>query len=275
MFATVNRRANSRYRLRLARSAQDLRAVAHLRYRCFRARPEEALPAGLDRDRFDETSLQVIVEDPASARILACFRLALHDPPERLCAGYSAQFYDLSKLAHYPGMVGEIGRFCTAPGLFEPDIWRLALAGLGQIVVANRVRLLMGCSSFPGGDRRAIGPLLAEVERTHRAPERWRPRIRAPEVIVFDRDPARRQAPRLALPPLLRFYLQLGGWIADHAVVDRDLNTLHVFTGVEIDRIPMAWKRFLTISGGAGAAAGLRPRGRAGGLRVDAARPAV
>ena len=30
----------------------------------------------------------------------------------------------------------------------------------------------------------------------------------------------------------------MGGWVSDHAVVDREMNTLHVFTGLEIGRIP-------------------------------------
>jgi hypothetical protein len=37
----------------------------------------------------------------------------------------------------------------------------------------------------------------------------------------------------------------MGGWVSDHAVVDRQLNTMHVFTGVEIGMIPGARKRLL------------------------------
>ena len=47
------------------------------------------------------------------------------------------------------------------------------------------------------------------------------------------------------MPPLLRTYLLMGGWVSDHAVVDRDLGTLHVFTGLEIGAIPPARKRLL------------------------------
>ena len=48
-----------------------------------------------------------------------------------------------------------------------------------------------------------------------------------------------------AMPPLLRTYLMMGGWVSDHAVVDRDLNTLHVFTGLEITAISPARKKLL------------------------------
>jgi hypothetical protein len=47
------------------------------------------------------------------------------------------------------------------------------------------------------------------------------------------------------MPPLLRSYLVMGGWVSDHAVVDRDMNTLHVFTGVEVAAIPAARQRSL------------------------------
>jgi hypothetical protein len=36
----------------------------------------------------------------------------------------------------------------------------------------------------------------------------------------------------------LRTYLAMGGWVSDHAVVDDDLGTLHVFTGVEVGKVP-------------------------------------
>lgn len=76
----------------------------------------------------------------------------------------------------------------------------------------------------------------------HLAPKRWLPRVKAPQVFRFARalrlrkpDPRRAMA---AMPPLLRSYLAMGGWVSDHAVVDRQLDTLHVFTGLEIRAIP-------------------------------------
>ena len=56
--------------------------------------------------------------------------------------------------------------------------------------------------------------------------------------------PPEKQA-MLRMPPLLRTYLLMGGWVSDHAVVDRQMNTLHVFTGLEIGAIPPARKRLL------------------------------
>ena len=52
------------------------------------------------------------------------------------------------------------------------------------------------------------------------------------------------------MPALLRTYLGMGGWVSDHAVIDRTLNTLHVFTGVEISAIPKSRARLLRADAG-------------------------
>ena len=82
----------------------------------------------------------------------------------------------------------------------------------------------------------------ALLKEKHIAPKRWLPRVKAPKVFRFARAfRLRRPDMKLALrhmPPLLRTYLVMGGWVSDHAVIDNELNTLHVFTGVEIARVP-------------------------------------
>ena len=47
------------------------------------------------------------------------------------------------------------------------------------------------------------------------------------------------------MPPLLKTYLSMGAWVSDHAVVDFNMKTLHLFTGMEISKIPKRRKQFL------------------------------
>ena len=47
------------------------------------------------------------------------------------------------------------------------------------------------------------------------------------------------------MPPLLSTYLLMGGWVSDHAVIDRDLNKMHFFTAIDIKAIPQELKRLL------------------------------
>ena len=86
------------------------------------------------------------------------------------------------------------------------------------------------------------------------APRRWLPRVKAPSVFRFAqslrlRKPDAKLA-MLRMPPLLRTYLLMGGWVSDHAVVDSQMNTLHVFTGLEIAAIPPTRKRLLRSTAG-------------------------
>ncbi len=55
---------------------------------------------------------------------------------------------------------------------------------------------------------------------------------------------------QMRMPPLLRTYLMMGGWVSDHAVIDTHMNTLHVFTGLEIRAIPPGRKKLLRAIGG-------------------------
>ena len=115
------------------------------------------------------------------------------------------------------------------------------------------VELLFGCSSFLGTDAAGYEDAFAMLRERHLAPKRWLPRVKAPKVFRFARAlKLRKPDPRAAMaemPPLLRSYLAMGGWVSDHAVVDSQMDTLHVFTGLEISAIPPGRARLLRAAG--------------------------
>jgi putative hemolysin len=241
-----------RHVARAARTAEDLRAAQRLRHHCFiDTRPgSRPRPGGLDADAFDARCLHMMIEEADGGRLVCCFRLMPLSDGSEIGRSYSAQFYELSALGAFGGRMAELGRFCTHPEHgADPDILRLAWAALARFVDAERVELLFGCSSFEGVDAARHHDAFALLRARHIAPRRWLPRIKAPRVFPFGwrlrhvrPDPRRAFA---ALPPLLRSYLAMGGWVSDHAVVDPDLNTLHVFTGLEVRAIPPARARLL------------------------------
>ena len=161
---------------------------------------------------------------------------------------YSAQYYELSALHTFNGKIVEMGRFCVDPEVKDADVLRLAWGAMTQYVDTRGVDLVFGCTSFHGTDANAYQDAFAMLRDRHIAPKRWLPRVKAPDVFRFAsrlrRKPDMKQAMR-AMPPLLKTYLVMGGWVSDHAVVDSHMNTLHVFTGVEISMIPPARKRLL------------------------------
>jgi putative hemolysin len=198
--------------------------------------------AGADADGFDARAEHVLVEDTRTGRLVCCFRLLRFGSGAEIAASYSAQFYDLAGLARQPGPMLEMGRFCVAPGAAGADVLRVAWGALADHIDAHRIAFVFGCSSFAGTEAERYPDAFALLGERHLAPGRWLPRVKAPDVFGFARHPRPRRpdlrAATLAMPPLLRTYLAMGGRVSDHAVIDRDLGTLHVFTGLEIGAVP-------------------------------------
>lgn len=226
-----------RYRLAPAECQGDILAAQRLRALCFGT-------VGADADDLDPRCRHVLIRETASRQPVACFRMMTLPDGARIGASYSARFYDLSALRGYRDRMVEIGRFCIHPDRHDPDILRLAWGALTRHVDRQGVGMLFGCSSFRGTEVAGYEDAFAMLRERHLGPARWRPRVKAPDVFRFAHalrlrkpDPRRAMA---QMPPLLRSYLLMGGWVSDHAVVDRQMNTLHVFTGLEVGAIPPA-----------------------------------
>lgn len=232
---------NGRYMARVAASVQDTEAAQALRARCF------GLAVARDVDAYDARCAHVLIEDKQSGALLCTFRM--HDVTGAdISESYAGQFYELSALEAFEGGMVEMGRFCIDPALRDPDILRVAWAAMTVYVDDHDVRLLFGCSSFAGTETATYLDAFAMLKARHLAPTCWLPRVKAPDVFRFAARLRRKPDLKKAMahmPPLLRTYLMMGGWVSDHAVVDRQMNTLHVFTGVEISAIPAARKRLL------------------------------
>ncbi|MEO0829533.1 MAG: GNAT family N-acyltransferase [Pseudomonadota bacterium] len=232
-----------RYLAREAESPEDRQAVLRLRALGFRGRDDLS-----DQDAFDSACCHILVEKPATGEVVCTFRLLPLGDGRAIEESYSAQFYGLDALKAFDGPMVEMGRFCLHPDHNDPDILRIAWGAMTRFVDENGVEMLFGCSSFHGTEAEAYMDAFALLKEKHIAPKCWLPRVKAPNVFRYARRLRRRPDAKramLTMPPLLRTYLLMGGWVSDHAVVDRDLGTLHVFTGLEISAIPPARARLL------------------------------
>lgn len=201
-----------------------------------------------DRDAFDTACQHVLVEEVETGLIVACAR-ALPLAQGRAAAqdSYSAQFYGLESLARLPGAMLEIGRFCAAPGHRDPAVLRLIWAGLTAVADRAGAGVLFGCASFPGADPARHGAALGVLAGRHLLPPELAPTRRAVETLDLAQaaEPLPPRDALLAVPTLLRGYLALGARVSDHAVIDRDMNTLHVLTLLQVAAIAPARLRLL------------------------------
>ena len=228
------------YRARLAATPADLRSAQQLRHDMFVGPRDD--DTAIDVDHFDALCQHVLIEDVKTCAIQACFRVMHFDNGTSIQQSYSAQFYDLSRLSMFSKPMIEIGRFCTAPYATDPNILRLGWAVLTRYVDTHSIAMMFGCSSFPGNDLDPFTETLALLKHRHQAPAEWAPQIKCADIDPYAQrlaayKPTLKSATAM-MPSLLRTYLSMGGWVSDHAVIDRDLDTFHVFTGVEIAKIP-------------------------------------
>ena len=235
------------YRALITRAVGDVHQAQQLRRLCFGVGN-----ADTDQDAFDDTYQHVLIYDDATDMLVCTFRFIHLQNGADVMQTYSGAYYDLSPLLNLQAPLIEMGQFCVHPDRNDPNILRYAWSILTQYVDQHEIALLFGCSSFAGTDVTRYGDTFAMLKQRYLAPPHLAPVVKSAHIHAFghtalDPDFDVRQALK-HMPSLLRTYLAMGGRVSDHAVLDYGLNTIHVFTAVEIDKIPTARKRWLRAS---------------------------
>jgi putative hemolysin len=247
IYVIVAMEKSCKYIARIAKSEKDVQLTQTMRAVQF--------GCGLqDADMFDAKCQHVLIEDKQTGILLGCFRFMAFKSGQELSNSYSAQFYDLGKLSAYNQPMLELGRFCVSGGGQDYAVLRVAWAFLTRYVDKHNIALIFGCASFDGVNPLEYTDAFALLKERHLAPNEWTPRAKSAETFEFA-NKLNGYKPTLSaanqnMPALLRTYLGMGGWVSDHAVIDRALNTLHVFTGVEISTIPKSRARLLRADAG-------------------------
>ena len=235
--------------VRLAASPAEVDAAQALRYRVFfeemGAQPSAAAAAAQrDRDDFDPVADHLLVLDHARgdgvAGVVGTYRLIRSEAAARIGGFYSAHEYDLSLIEAFPGQVLELGRSCVDAAYRGRAVMQLLWRGIATYVAMQEIDLLFGCASLPGTDPDAMAEVLTYLYQHHLAPPALRLRALPDRYVDMQRhDPAQLDMRRanLLLPPLIKGYLRLGGFVGDGAVIDREFNTTDVAIIVKTDLI--------------------------------------
>jgi putative hemolysin len=235
--------------VRLATSEAEIDAAQALRYRVFYdemgAVPTvEASRTHRDSDAFDAVADHLLVLDHAIGTgpeaVVATYRLIRQSAADRLGRFYSADEYDISSVVGFPGNVMELGRSCVHADYRGRAAMQLLWRGIAAYVFLHRIDLMFGCASLPGTDPDAIANELTYLYHNHLAPPAVRPRALPERYVDMRRvDPASLDARRtlVGLPPLIKGYLRLGGFVGDGAVIDQQFNTTDVAVVVKTDLV--------------------------------------
>lgn len=235
--------------VRLARSAAEIDAAQALRYRVFyeemAAKPTPEMAARKrDFDEFDAIADHLLVLDhklgDGPKAVIGTYRLIRRAAAARLGRFYSAAEYDIASILANPGEILELGRSCVDAQYRTRPSMQLLWRGIAAYVFQHKIEIMFGCASLPGTDPQAQAAPLSYLYHHHLAPPQLRPRALASRYVDMAILPAAEintRAALNALPPLIKGYLRLGGFIGDGAVIDHQFNTIDVCIVVKTDLV--------------------------------------
>jgi putative hemolysin len=235
--------------LRIARTPEELDAAQALRYRVFYdelgAVPDAAAAArGRDRDRYDAVADHLLVVDhdlgDGLDAVVGTYRLIRREAADSIGRFYSADEYDISLIERFPGRVLELGRSCVDSAYRGRAAMQLLWRGIAAYVFTHNIDLMFGCASLPGTDVDALAAELTYLNANHLAPADIRLRALPHRYVDMRRmDPLEIDSRQVlvGLPPLIKGYLRLGGFVGDGAVVDHQFNTTDVAVVVQTDLV--------------------------------------
>ena len=222
-----------RYRIEFGQSDANRLKAQKFRQKVFRNSE-----SGLDEDKFDAISDHCLIFDKKNSdRLVLVFRLRTFSRMEDILCSYSAQHYDLTKLRDLPFKPMEIGRLCIDQQGSDPFLLLSAFNYLRSLISSHQIDFIFGCTSFAGVDNPRHLASLGSLEKNQFADSMFPIEKKSPSVLYIKKEilgATKNKKAKNFLPPLLKFYLRLGGKVSDHAVIDRDLDTLHVFTYVNL-----------------------------------------
>ncbi|WP_149538411.1 GNAT family N-acetyltransferase [Siccirubricoccus phaeus] len=226
--------------VRIAETPAEIDAAQALRYRVFYeemgAQADAATTASRrDRDEFDAVADHLLVIDhergEGADAVVGTYRLIRRSAAARLGRFYTASEFDIGKLLALPGEILELGRSCVDAENRTRGTLQLLWRGIAAYVFRHNVDLMFGCASLHGTDLDALAPVLTYLHAHHLAPEPLRPRALPQRYVDMARlDPAQLdlRAVQNELPPLVKGYLRLGGFVGDGAVLDEPFNTTDI-----------------------------------------------
>lgn len=244
--------------LRLAETPEEVAAAQRLRYQVFyeemAARPTAEMAAERrDFDMFDPYCDHLLVIDhqrgPGAAGVVGTYRLMRRANAARAGRFYSIDEYDIAKLVAFPSEILELGRSCIGADHRSGAAMQLLWRGIADYVMHYDIALMFGCASLPGTDPQALALPLSYLHHHHLAPESLRVRAVPSRHVDMDMLPPEAievKAARAVLPPLIKGYLRLGGFVGEGAVVDQQFNTTDVFIIVKTDWVTARYYRHYT-----------------------------
>lgn len=234
--------------LRIAGSAEEVKAAQTLRYRVFYEEmggiPSPAMQMRKrDFDEFDHYCDHLVVLDYESSQtgqVVGTYRLLRRSQVENTAGFYSETEFDISAIKGEKGEILELGRSCVHPAYRDRAVIQLLLRGIASYITLYDIKYMFGCASFFGNDVNRYSLPLSYLYHYHTAPREICP-VAIPEkyleMNLMNKESIDIKEAFSALPALIKGYLRMNCYTGCGAVFDPHFNTIDVGIVVKTDLI--------------------------------------
>ena len=240
---------------RLAKSRSEIAAAQALRYQVF-YNEMDAIPSSRmknfqrDFDKFDKFCDHLLVlsdERPNwPGRVVGTYRILRGKIAKQGNGFYSSKEFDLNALMNIDGEIMELGRSCVDLHHRKLPTMQLLWQAIAEYVNCFDIKVLFGCASIPGTKPEKMSLILSYLHHNHLAPKLLRPKALSSRYVNMNSLPKDKIVVAEALkdlPPLIKGYLRLGGYIGEGAVIDKQFNTVDISIVVETKLITNRYLR--------------------------------
>ncbi len=233
------------YSVRLAETAEDVRAAQQLRFEIFNLELDKGLDAsyanGLDQDAFDAVCDHLLVFHASSGELAGTYRIQSGEVAAAGLGYYSEQEFDFSAFAPLRAGLIELGRGCVHRRHRNISALGLLWKAIALYAQARRARYLIGCSSLATSVPAEGWSVYSRLARTHLSP----PERRTVPMPGWECPLAGAGASGLSIPKLMLAYLTLGAEICGPPAWDRQFGTIDFLTLLDLETLhPAAKRRF-------------------------------
>ena len=226
--------------VRVTTLPEEVLQAQRLRYAVYYKELMNVTSDGIDVDAFDAVCEHLVVEEVISKRIVGTYRLISRESAKRCGAFYSQSEFNIQKLLESKHNILELGRACVASSYRSQGIIRLLWKGLTEYIYRHNIRYLFGCGSFQLIIAEKYHHGFSYLHYARMAPEYIRPEVLPSGASVMKiLSPEKVEITKAwnEIPPLLRGYLQVGGWIGQGVFQDISFSSLDVCVVVDTRRL--------------------------------------
>ena len=246
------------FEVRLTRNKEERKQVRQLRYNVFvmeegASVTDEQRALGEEYDAYDKFAEYMAVFH--NGRVVGTYRIIDRNSADKMGGFYTENEFNISKIKKYHGNIAEMSRACVAPEYRENAlVMRMLWAGLGELIVRRKIRVLFGVASFVGTKPARSAQAISYLYYNHLTPSRLRATVltdkfadgvnpKLGRMNILPREFVDEADARAEMTPLIKGYLRLGATFGRGVFVDVPFNSYDIFVMIETRKMNAAYQK--------------------------------